>query len=231
MTGRQTFIINLFGGPGTGKSTTAASLFAKMKLAGVSCELVSEYAKDLTWDFPEGEHPGLLDSMDLLAQQSLRQRRLLGKVDYVITDSPLPLITCFQDRGHFAGMEWFETAVLQTYSMFNNINVSLERVKSYVPEGRNQTEAEAWEIDRRVLQLPIVWTMKLAANEHAGAKIAGWIAAHDGALKAMRLRAIQDIKFNQPTEADLARVFGQEADRPGGFGETSGPGQESGGDQ
>lgn len=40
-------VINLYGGPGTGKSTTAAMLFAKMKLAGFNCEYVPEFAKDL----------------------------------------------------------------------------------------------------------------------------------------------------------------------------------------
>lgn len=32
---KQTKIINLFGGPGSGKSTGAAYIFAKLKLAGV----------------------------------------------------------------------------------------------------------------------------------------------------------------------------------------------------
>ena len=43
-------VINLFGGPGCGKSTTAADLFARMKLRGLSVELVTEYAKDVVWD-------------------------------------------------------------------------------------------------------------------------------------------------------------------------------------
>ncbi len=39
----------MFGGPGTGKSTSAAGLFFKMKLAQMEVELVTEYAKDLVW--------------------------------------------------------------------------------------------------------------------------------------------------------------------------------------
>ena len=38
-------IINLYGGPGVGKSTTAAGLFYKMKIAGYSCELAYEWIK------------------------------------------------------------------------------------------------------------------------------------------------------------------------------------------
>lgn len=39
-------VINLFAGPGSGKSTTCAGVFSKLKLAGVNCEMALEYAKD-----------------------------------------------------------------------------------------------------------------------------------------------------------------------------------------
>ena len=45
-------VINLFGGPGAGKSTTAAGLFFFMKSDSSfdkSVELVTEFAKDLTY--------------------------------------------------------------------------------------------------------------------------------------------------------------------------------------
>ena len=43
-------VINIFGGPGTGKSVTAARLFAELKLQHKNCELVTEFAKELTYD-------------------------------------------------------------------------------------------------------------------------------------------------------------------------------------
>ena len=43
-------IINIFGGPGVGKSTVAADLFVIMKKEGYSVELVTEYAKELTYE-------------------------------------------------------------------------------------------------------------------------------------------------------------------------------------
>ena len=49
-------VINLFGGPGCGKSTGAAYVFSKLKMLGVNAELTSEYAKDKTAylpNFPE----------------------------------------------------------------------------------------------------------------------------------------------------------------------------------
>lgn len=46
----MTMYVNLFGGPGAGKSTTAASLFAEMKKLGKNVELVTEVAKDFVWE-------------------------------------------------------------------------------------------------------------------------------------------------------------------------------------
>ena len=47
---KNTIIVNLFGGPGTGKSTGAAYIFSQLKLAGIDCEFVSEFAKDKVWE-------------------------------------------------------------------------------------------------------------------------------------------------------------------------------------
>ena len=43
---KQLKVINLYGGPGTGKSTTAAALFALIKREGYNVELVTEFAID-----------------------------------------------------------------------------------------------------------------------------------------------------------------------------------------
>ena len=42
--------VNLFSGPCSGKSTGAAWIFAKLKMAGVNVELVTEFAKDKVWE-------------------------------------------------------------------------------------------------------------------------------------------------------------------------------------
>ena len=47
---RRTIVINLFGGPGVGKSTLCASVFARLKIMGVDCEMASEYVKDIIWE-------------------------------------------------------------------------------------------------------------------------------------------------------------------------------------
>lgn len=46
----KTKYINVLGGPGVGKSTTAAYVFSEMKRMGLSVEYVPEVAKDFVWE-------------------------------------------------------------------------------------------------------------------------------------------------------------------------------------
>jgi len=78
-------VINLFGGPGSGKSTTAAGLFQKMKLKHMSVELISEYAKKLVYS---NRLENMLDQQEyIFAKQNNMLHMLRDKVDFVITDS------------------------------------------------------------------------------------------------------------------------------------------------
>ena len=43
-------VINLVGGPGSGKSTAMAGVFYNLKRLGVNCEMVTEYVKDKVWE-------------------------------------------------------------------------------------------------------------------------------------------------------------------------------------
>lgn len=138
-------VINLFGGPGVGKSTTAAGLFAKLKLSGRRAELVTEFAKDLVY---EQSHHVLGDSLHVLAQQFHRQWRLAGQgVDYVITDSPL-LLNPVYAQGLFRA-PWYEALAWDVWRQFDNECVLLNRVKPYAEYGRLQDEAGAREVDGR----------------------------------------------------------------------------------
>ena len=47
---KNTLVVNLFGGPGAGKSTLMAYLFYKLKILGVEVEMSPEFAKDLVWE-------------------------------------------------------------------------------------------------------------------------------------------------------------------------------------
>jgi tRNA uridine 5-carbamoylmethylation protein Kti12 len=94
----STTIINLFGGPGCGKSTLAAELFVALKKRGVSVELVREYAKELVW---EGINIGPQNQREIFQEQARREDILIGKVQYLITDSPLFLSHIYHNLDNF----------------------------------------------------------------------------------------------------------------------------------
>lgn len=143
----MTLIVNLFAGPGAGKSTTAAGLFHHLKMIGVNCELVTEYAKDLTWEERRGT---LTNQPYIFGKQYNRMYRLLDKVDAIITDSPLPLSVYYDGN---KSPESFRQSVVDIFKQMRNLNFFIQRSKRYVTTGRKQTEVEARNIDNELATL------------------------------------------------------------------------------
>ena len=138
-------LINLFGGPGAGKSTGAAYIFSKLKMAGVNAELVTEFAKDKVW---EGNKEVFKNQAYIFGKQYFKISRCADKVDVIITDSPLLLSIIYNDNPVLG--DSFNETVKNVFSSFNSMNYILSREKEYNPVGRNQTESEAKEVDAQV---------------------------------------------------------------------------------
>lgn len=155
-------VINFFGGPGSGKSTTSSALFSMMKMVGMNCELVTEYAKDLTWS---ENFKALAYQPYVMANQSWRIERLNGLVDYVITDSPILLSSFYSDPSL---PQCFHDFVLWEHNKHTSINFFMRRTKPYTTVGRNQTEEEAEVISNTILnklqELDIHFTNILAGD-------------------------------------------------------------------
>jgi len=128
----------------THNSTTAAGVFALLKLNGVKAELVTEFAKDLTWE----ERWKTLDNQLYITAKQYHRLWRLNKVDVIITDSPL-----IQGLLYGPFEPFVEKMVEETYNSFNNHNIFLKRVKKYEELGRSQSEAEAKEMDKKILTL------------------------------------------------------------------------------
>ena len=142
-------VINLWGGPGCGKSTTATGLFSLMKMRGHQVELVTEYAKELTYD----QNWDMLNKQELIfPEQYQRQQRLIDQVDYAITDSPLPLNIVYAREDLLADPKFWAT-VVNGFNEFDNFNVILKRVKPYSHYGRKETSDRAKEIDHLCVSL------------------------------------------------------------------------------
>lgn len=177
----MTKVINMYGGPGTGKTTSMAGLFSLMKLKAMSVELVTEFAKDLVW----GERHNMFTEQDFIfAEQNHRLRRLVGKVDWIITDSPL-LLSHIYMPDDYPGKEPFLQFVDEMYDSYDNINILLTRVKEYDANGRNQTEDEARAIDDTIHAL-------LQYNNHRFQRI---IADHTAAQAIYDHITTEDLPF------------------------------------
>ena len=140
-------VVNLFGAPGAGKSTGAAYIFSKLKLAGINAELVTEFAKDKVWE----ESKAVFENQAyIFGKQYFRISRLKDKVDVVITDSPLLLSSFYNSDKEVLGEE-FDALVSKVFKSYKSFNVFIRRVKPYNPKGRFQTEAESDELSRELI--------------------------------------------------------------------------------
>lgn len=136
-------VINLFAGPGAGKSTTAAALYAELKYGNVNAELVQEAAKDAAWEGRGGKF--FAAQQYILGEQSWRQWRLKGDVDVAVTDSPLPLGLVYMQPAFPA--QSLRRAIMEDYASYDNFNVLITRNKVYNSKGRLQDEDEAKTLD------------------------------------------------------------------------------------
>lgn len=133
-------VINLWGAPSSGKSTTAAGLFFLMKINKKRVELVTEFAKDLVW---EGQEKVFGEQVYILGEQNHRLERLDGQVDFVITDSPLMLPVFYMPKGY---LESFPKLAHEQFQRYDNLNYLLHRTAEFEPIGRRHTENQAIKI-------------------------------------------------------------------------------------
>ena len=124
-------VINLFAPSGSGKSTGAAYIFSMLKMNGISCELIQEFAKDKVWENnteifkPENQ-------VYIFGKQFYRMSRLKDKVDYIITDSPL-LLSNVYNKSEFLKPH-FEDAVRDCFNSFEILIGLLKELNLLIPK-------------------------------------------------------------------------------------------------
>lgn len=140
---KNTLIINLYGGPGAGKSTFMANLFYRLKCRGIDVEMAPEYAKDVVW---EERYQYFDEQIYIFAKQLHRINRVNGKVEVCICDSPL------QNSYIYLKEEYpeFKALIDKEFSRFNNLNFYIKRGDTYMENGRLQTEDQAKEVDKQI---------------------------------------------------------------------------------
>ena len=144
-------IINIFGGPGIGKSSIAAGITYKLKKNHISCDQPYQFPKLLAWD---DNHSAIQDQLYVLANQHRGIVKSYGKVDYIVLDSPILLSLTY--RNYYKGTEYpsslygesFDKMVLDTFNQYDNINIVLDRADGvHNNDERYQNLEESKELD------------------------------------------------------------------------------------
>jgi len=145
---KKNIVVNIFGAPGSGKSTAMAYIFASLKMKGISCEMAPEFAKELYY---EENFTAFENQVFIFGNQFYRIARLIDKVDVVITDSPA-FVSVYYNNLETAKEE-FNVFVAEASKSFNNKNYYLNRIADYDTSGRHQSEEQAEEVGESLLKL------------------------------------------------------------------------------
>lgn len=145
----MTKVINFFAGPGAGKSTCATGVQSALKRLGKNSEYVPEYAKELAW---KEDRNGLKDQFHVFGEQHFRQSMMIGKVDYLVCDSPLVLGVIYAPP---ALPDCFRETIWWAFNQYDNYNFYVNRRRHipYLQAGRFQDEDGARRIDDEVKDL------------------------------------------------------------------------------
>lgn len=150
-------LVNLWGGPGSGKTTLAYYLTYRFKVDGFLAEFVGETAREShIYNSAFGAvPPQLLDNQVLVAAQQYERILRLKRhgVEIAISDSPLlmSLMYCRNEKHR----HWLDPLLGELDREFNTLTVFVNRSLGYYkPESRVQkTEQEAIEFDIRARAL------------------------------------------------------------------------------
>lgn len=152
---KNTVIVNLFGGPGAGKSTAALIIAGELKKQpDITVEYVNEYAKELVYDGRTDLLNGSIKNQrHLYERQRQRIDRFIGKVDIVVTDSPIILSSVYlKETG--AEADEFKKQMVKDYASYNNLNLFINRGnEAFETEGRIHSEQESKGLDTDIREL------------------------------------------------------------------------------
>lgn len=179
-------VVNFMAGPGAGKSTLAAGVFNLMKQKGHKVELVTEYAKDLTYEKAFDKRN---NQLVVLAEQDHRLRRLVGTgVEWVINDGPLPLCLAYASDEY---QPWIADAIWGAWDRYDNYTIFVERSEDHPFQtyGRDQTLTEAMVLDNLISNIfghiedgDPDYAYKVRSDHEAPYKVYEWLLDGEGEL-------------------------------------------------
>ena len=141
---RKTKVINLFAGPGGGKTATGLELAGLMKKIGMSCEYAPEAVKSHVWD---NNQRALSCQPKIFGDQLNELHKLDGKCDFIVTDSPLTINLL---HNGFGVTQNYKNWIVEIFNMFDNINILItvdRETHKYEESGRYESKERAAEMD------------------------------------------------------------------------------------
>lgn len=138
-------VVNLFGGPGVGKSTVAAMLFAHYKRRGLRVELAREQAKELLY---QGRDLARHQLLIIARQYQILKDMEAAGTDLVISDSALRLNLVYS-----RSLSYYPQLVELVRGLsaeFGDIDVLLRRAVPFSTHARLGDETDARQIDAAV---------------------------------------------------------------------------------
>jgi nicotinamide riboside kinase len=140
-------VINLFGGPGVGKTTLAMRVFTELNMKQIKVEYVDEYAKELTWN----QSFKLMENQRMIfANQHQKFFRLKDTIDICVTDAPL--FNSIVYSGKNDKNKTFHADVFHEFMEYKNLNFFVQRETEYKEHGRSQKLEDAMKVDEEVLR-------------------------------------------------------------------------------
>ena len=151
---KKTIVIDLFGGPGSGKSSALFDIMSYCKKNNIDAEAATEYAKE---PIVRGVKLVPTDQVYLLAKQHKKESTFYGKTDYIITDCPMWMSIAYEKE--LSNPPYVAKKIIEKYLAHSpNVEhrpVLIKRPKNYNPSGRRQSEDEATEFDKNFL-FPVI---------------------------------------------------------------------------
>jgi nucleoside-triphosphatase THEP1 len=141
-------VVSLYGGPGCGKTTAAASLYAHLKQKGLNVEMAPEIAKEFVL---EENKVALSYQLMVWANQCYRIYAAYRHADIVITDAPILLGAIYNENASPA----FIDVIMEQYDSFNNINIVVPRQDTigHSMVGRLHSLTQSISIDNQIVHL------------------------------------------------------------------------------